>query len=98
MSFTWGFNGLPGVLLKLQAESLSGAITQSNRYAILLISNLTNSIDLDMNDLWYNNLKMLFVLIVSIVILFTKKLDAQAKPKLKMEYNMEIKNHHYQVI
>ena len=37
------------------------------------------------------NLKMLFVLIVSIVFLFTKKLDAQTKLKLKTEFNMQTK-------
>ena len=43
-----------------------------------------------------NNLKMLFVRIVSIVFLFIKKLDAQAKLVLNTDCNMQTKNHHYQ--
>ena len=43
-----------------------------------------------------NNLKMLFVRIVSIVFLFIKKLDAQAKLVLKTDCNMQTKSHHYQ--
>ena len=33
--------------------ALSGTITQSKRYGILLLTHLTNSVDLAMNDLWY---------------------------------------------
>ena len=43
-----------------------------------------------------NNFKMLFVRIVSIVFLFIKKLDAQAKLVLNTDCNMQTKNHHYQ--
>ena len=51
-----------------------------------------------MNTCGMNNLKILFVLIVSIVFLFIKKLDAQTKLKLQTDCNMQTKNHLYEVI
>ena len=55
LGFYLGFTQIPGVLLNLQqAKSfLSEAILQWNGYAVLLITHLINSIDLDMNDFCY---------------------------------------------
>ena len=90
-SITWGFTKF--ITSWIAPFWSDYAVKPSHNF-----TRLTNSTDLALPWMIYamNDLKMMFLWIVSIVFLFIKKLDVQTKLVLKTDGNMQTKNHHYQ--